>query len=126
MDVNEAPPRPRPAAPAPSELPSFRSDICATLPTAVQAQIVALERANMQALGLEANGDAACDVEALLKRWDATAHVAMAPGGELLGYSINTTEQRGKKRFVYGSTWRRARRARASAARSSSSSKAAA
>ena len=40
-------------------------------------------------------------MEALLKRWDATAHVAMAPGGELLGYSINTTEQRGKKCYVY-------------------------
>ena len=90
METEEAPPLP------PSVLPSFRSELCPCVPAELQLQMVTIEAEFMK--GRVRNG---INFETYLARWDLIAHLAILPSGELIGFSISGTEQRGTKIFLY-------------------------
>jgi ribosomal protein S18 acetylase RimI-like enzyme len=81
---------------APADLPSFRSEICACVPADLQLQMAAIEADFMDSR--ERNGP---NFEEYLSRWDYMAHMAIGPSGELIGFAISGTEQRGTKVFLY-------------------------
>ena len=89
-------PLPPPPPSPPSDLPSFRSELCACVPAELQLQMVTIEAEFMK--GRVRNG---VNFETYLSRWDLMAHLAIAPSGELIGFSISGTEQRGTKIFLY-------------------------
>ena len=95
MEQEGAAPAPAPA-PAPAQLPSFRSELCACVPPELQKQMVAIEAVFMD--GRERNGAEFADY---FSRWDLMVHLAIAASGELIGFAISGTEQRGKKVFLY-------------------------
>ena len=91
------PPPPPPPSPPPNDLPSFRSDICACVLTALQEQMSQLEADNMSAF--PRNGGAFTDY---FQRWDLTVHTALSSTSELIGFAISGTEGRGgSKVFLY-------------------------
>ena len=102
METEELEPAPTPApAPtlAPAELPilpSFRSDLCATVPAELQEQMAAIEADFSK--GHQRNG---AKFEDYFSRWDLMTHLAIAPSGDLIGFAVSGTEQRGVKVFLY-------------------------
>ena len=91
------PPPPPPPSPPPNDLPSFRSDICACVLTALQEQMSQLEADNMSAF--PRNGGAFTDY---FQRWDLTVHTALSSTSELIGFAISGAEGRGgSKVFLY-------------------------
>lgn len=76
-------------------MPSFASSLCACVTASVQAQLVALEAANMASF--ERNG---APFEDYFKRWDLTVHIATDSDAMMLGFAISGAEGRGKL-FLY-------------------------
>ena len=84
------------AAPTTAPPPSFRAEICACLPAALQEQLAALEAANMA--GFERNGE---PFAAYFNRWDLKVHVMTLASGEVAGFAISGAEGRGQSAKVF-------------------------